>query len=82
MKIATGDLDGDGLPDLVTANRGAGTVSVLLNLAGTSLFAVESEDVGLLPSDVVLGDFDGDGLLDAAVANLGDNTVSILLNAR
>jgi hypothetical protein len=82
VRIAAGDLDGDGLPDLVTANRGTGTVSVLLNLAGTSLFTVESEDVGLLPSDVVLGDFDADGLLDAAVANLGDSTVSILLNAR
>jgi hypothetical protein len=82
VRIASGDFDGDGLPDLVTANRASGTVSVLLNLFGTSLFTVETTDAGTLPSDVAIGDFDADGLLDVAVANAGDNTVSILLNAR
>jgi len=80
--IAIGDVDGDGLPDLVTANRGLGTLSLFVNLGGTSLLSVENQDAGLLPSAVELGDFNGDGKLDAAVANLGDNTVSILLNVR
>ncbi len=80
--VAAGDIDSDGLPDLVTANRGSGTVSVLINLGGTGIFAVDTQDAGNLPMGVALGDFNGDGKLDVAVANLEDNTVSILLNAR
>ncbi|MCC6360199.1 MAG: Ig-like domain-containing protein [Phycisphaerales bacterium] len=82
VQIDSDDLDGDGLPDIVTANRLSGTISSLTNIAGTSLFTVESADTGLFTADVVLGDFNGDGRLDAAVANLGDNSVSILLNVR
>ncbi|MBP7937668.1 MAG: Ig-like domain-containing protein [Phycisphaerae bacterium] len=82
IAVSAGDVDGDGLPDLVTANRGPGTLSVLINLGGTSLFIVEHQDSGLQPAAVGLGDFNGDGKLDAAAANPGDNTVSILLNVR
>lgn len=82
IAVAAGDVDGDGLPDLVTANRGSGTISVLVNLGGTSLFIVENQDTGLLPAAITLGDFNGDGKLDAAAANLGDGTVSVLLNVR
>ena len=31
LSVAIGDLNGDGKPDLVTANLNAGTVSVLIN---------------------------------------------------
>lgn len=82
VRIASGDLDGDGLPDFVVTNRATNTVTALLNLMGTSLFTVETVDVGISPMDAALADFDGDGLLDAAVANQTDNTVSILINAR
>lgn len=82
LRIASGDLDGDGLPDFVVTNRATNTVTALLNLMGTSLFTVETTDVGLTPMDAALADFDGDGLLDAAVANQTDNTVSVLINGR
>ena len=67
--------------DLVIANKGSNSVSVLLgsqNFDGTFGEAVGSPfAVGTNPSAVVVADFDGDGFLDFAVANEGDNTISV-----
>ncbi|MDS4028772.1 MAG: FG-GAP-like repeat-containing protein [Candidatus Contendobacter sp.] len=85
--VAIGDLDGDGQPDLVTANRGANSVSVLRNTTTSSLsFAAKTDfAVGPFPSAVAIGDLDGDGKPDLVVANSngntgGPSTVSILIN--
>ena len=40
--IAVGDLNGDGIPDLVQANRGDGTISVLLNIFNQTVTALFS----------------------------------------
>jgi hypothetical protein len=67
--------------DLVIANRGSNTVSVLLgsqNLDGTFTEATGSPFVvGDQPSAVVEADFNGDGFLDFAVTNEGDNSISV-----
>jgi Flp pilus assembly secretin CpaC len=67
--------------DLVIANSGSNTVSVLLgseNFDGTFTEATGSPfAVGAKPSGVVIADFNGDGLLDFAVVNQGDNTISV-----
>jgi len=67
--------------DLVVANSGSNTVSVLLgsqNFDGTFTEAPGSPfKVGTKPSAVVIADFNGDGNLDFAVANQGDNTISV-----
>jgi len=67
--------------DLVIANSGSNTVSVLLgseNLDGTFAEAPGSPlTVGAQPSGVVIADFNGDGNLDFAVVNEGDNTISV-----
>ena len=67
--------------DLVIANSGSNTVSVLLgsqNFDGTFTEAAGSPfAVGTNPSAVVIADFNGDGNLDFAVANEGDNTISV-----
>jgi Flp pilus assembly secretin CpaC len=67
--------------DLVVANSGSNTVSVLLgseNFDGTFTEAVGSPfAVGTKPSGVVIADFDGDGFFDFAVVNQGDNTISV-----
>ncbi len=86
--IASGDLNGDGKPDLATADSSGGSVSVFLNttpLLGTSpTFSprfVLSFTPG--PTDLVFGDFNLDGRLDLAVANTNNNTsnvVSVILN--
>jgi hypothetical protein len=64
--------------DLVIANTGSNTVTVLLgNGDGTFAEAPGSPfTVGSQPRAVVIADFNGDGQLDFAVANSGDNTIS------
>jgi Flp pilus assembly secretin CpaC len=67
--------------DLVIANSGSNTVSVLLgseNFDGTFTEATGSPfAVGIKPTGVVIADFNGDGFLDFAVVNQGDNTISV-----
>ena len=83
--VAVRDVNGDGLPDLIVANKSSNTVSVLLNttFAGASVPSFASQvtfATGTGPAAVVLGDVNGDGRPDLIVANSGSNTVSVLLN--
>jgi hypothetical protein len=79
--VAVGDLRRNGRLDLVVANAGAGTVSVLLASATTpgTFDPQVPYTVGTGPMAVVVADFNGDGRLDLAVANAGSSTVSVLL---
>jgi hypothetical protein len=76
--VAIGDLNGDGKPDLATANSGANTASVLLNRGDGSFQAKRVYRTGRGPESVAIGDLDGDGKPDLATANSG--AVSVLLN--
>ncbi len=80
LGIATGDFNGDGIPDLVTANEAGDDVSVLIgNGDGTFVTPAPTYPVGGLAFAVAVGDFNGDGKLDLVVVNQGDDDVSILL---
>ena len=85
QRIAIGDLDGDGKPDLAVAN-GSNTVSVFRNTSNsggiTALsFAAKTDfATGFDPRSVAICDLDGDGRPDLVVANLNSNTVSVLRN--
>lgn len=81
--VATGDLDGDGKPEIVTANYGSNSVSVLQNLsvAGNVKFAVKIDyATGNYPYGVVLADIDGDGKFDITSVNIYSSTISLLRN--
>jgi hypothetical protein len=79
--VAIGDLNGDGKPDLATANDLgiSGTASVLLN-AGDGTFAPARDyATGAGAYTVAIGDLDNDRKLDLAVADGGG--VAVLLNS-
>lgn len=84
--IATGDLDGDGRPDLAVANSGSGSVSVLRRAGADGVINADSFAarvnfaVGSGARAVALADVDGDGKLDVATANDGARTISLLRN--
>jgi hypothetical protein len=69
-----GDLDGDGLDDLVVSSHTSPAVQVLL-ADGDGGFAAQTpiELVGFAPYDTVIGDITGDGVADVAMV---DDTVS------
>ncbi len=84
--VAGGDLNGDGRPDLATANYNNGTISVLLNTTalGASLpsFTVHQEfSVDTKPTDIQFGDLNKDGKLDVLVTTRFQSSLSVLINS-
>jgi hypothetical protein len=65
--VVTVDVDGDGRLDVVTANAGDGSVSVLRGMGDGTLGPATSIAVGGSPTTVSVGDFNRDGDPDLAV---------------
>jgi FG-GAP-like repeat/PASTA domain len=77
--MAIGELNGDGKPDIVTANCESTTVSVLLNRSDGAFEARRDYAAGHSPFRVEIADLNGDGKSDLLTANL-NRTISVLLN--
>jgi len=86
VSVAVGDLNGDGIPDLATANL-SDTVSVLINRGDGSFWPRVDYRAGSGTRSIAIGDLNGDGRPDLVTANhntaLGGgfvDSVSVLLS--
>lgn len=77
------DINGDGRPDILTANQFTDAIGVLLGQAGGTFAAAVpySTGAGSAPRQVALADVNGDGRLDMVTANSNalNDTAGVLL---
>lgn len=73
LATVAGDFNNDGRTDLVAANRGESTVSVVLGIGGGAFQAARSSGTGTRPESVVAGDLNRDGTADLVTVNIWDD---------
>jgi archaellum component FlaF (FlaF/FlaG flagellin family) len=77
--VALADLNGDGKLDVVSANAGNNSISVLINKGDGTFDAQVERATGEAPVALGLADLNGDKKPDIVTANSGANTASVLL---
>lgn len=88
ISIAAGDLNGDGLPEIVSANYGNRNISVFKNVSSKGSIAFEKRInyqfknyvLGAQPYSVSISDMDGDGKTDIVTGNFYSNSVTLFRN--
>jgi hypothetical protein len=77
--VATGDFNGDGIPDIAVANRNDNSVTILLG-NGDGTFTQASTVPNIYSAQAMaVADFNGDGIADLAVVNTDWGGVTILI---
>lgn len=86
QNLAVADIDGDGKPDLVTANNSLNSISILRNISSpgsistSSFSAYVDYPVSTQMEGLVVADVDGDNKLDVVVSGIMLPTLAILRN--
>jgi hypothetical protein len=78
--VAAGDLNQDGMPDVVVADERGGSLFIMLGNGDGSFRPPTSRATGSNPYAVVIGDFDQRNGNDLAVTHRRTNQVVLLLN--
>ncbi len=78
VSVAIGDVNGDGAPDILVANRTRNNVAIFLN-SGTGTFPATPSSlvtVGNTPTGLVLADINEDGAADIIVSHNGGSNAN------
>ena len=78
--VVAADANGDGPLDLICANNGGNTLTVLTNNGRGGFGSSATLNVGNGPQCVAAADVNGDGHPDLICANSADNTLTVLTN--
>jgi hypothetical protein len=78
--LATGDLTGNGLDDLVAANALDNSVTIVLQTSTGQFAPPITMPTGVAPSDIAVADLNGDGLPDIVVSDQASGAITVLLN--
>jgi len=78
--VAAADVNGDGYADLISANYGGSTLTVLTNDGSGRFGSNATCTVGSAPLCVIAVDVNGDSYVDLVSANYGDSTLTVLTN--
>ena len=80
--VVVADVNGDGRPDLIVANKGSNDVSILLNEpsgAGFTFVQGPRLQAGAGPVGLLYGDFSGDGIPDILVSDSASKQLTLLV---
>jgi len=78
-RVAIGDLNGDGIRDIVVTNYKSNSITVFIMRKSAMAYSY-TLPVGSKPDGVTIADLNGDNKGDIVVANSGDNFLNLLLS--
>jgi hypothetical protein len=79
-RIAVGDVNGDGINDILTSDNGSDKIYLFLMSKNGTVSASKAITVGNHPKGIAIGDLNGDGKGDIVVCNQLDNDLSIIIS--
>ena len=79
-RIAIGDVNGDGVNDIVTSDNDSNKIYLFLMNKNGSMLSQSAITVGNHPKGIAIADLNGDGKGDIVVCNNVDNDISIIIS--